>query len=378
MRIRIHRYKDRNFGNQWFEEIEDRWEYEDFRKSPEWRENWISFDCALYDGGLVYLGISSFEADIFRAFDPATGEFRDLGYRAVADPYDAKFHRSLVKWSKDGCLYGAIALFHDIDRYWEAPGGAVIKYDPATGAFERLAPPLPHVYVQMICLDDERDVLYGVTFTPERLFRLDLNTRCAEDLGPVSSGFEFTQGQNIVLDDDGCVWTSWTATRAWQDTPGVDSKRLCKYDPAAGRMRFYKTGLPKADGAAGYAKLDGLFNFGGGDLHATGGNGSIYRIDPANGTAALLGTPINDRPSRLSSLALGPDGAAYGVTGARGCCQVIRFDPRTGDHRLLGTVASEGVQCWQVHDVAMTPEGVLYACENDNPYRSSYLWEIQL
>ena len=29
-------------------------------------------------------------------------------------------------------------------------------------------------------------------------------------------------------------------------------------------------------------------------------------------------------------------------------------------------------------DLAMTKDGVLYVCENDNPYRSSYLWEITL
>ena len=73
------------------------------------------------DDDRVYLGITSFNADIFRAFDRATGEFEDLGYGKVADPFDAKFHRSLVRWEKDGCLYGAIALLHDIDRYWEAP-----------------------------------------------------------------------------------------------------------------------------------------------------------------------------------------------------------------------------------------------------------------
>jgi sugar lactone lactonase YvrE len=378
MRIRVHRYKDKDFGNQWFDEVQDRWEYEDFIRNRDWRENWISFDCACYEGGLIYLGISSFDADIFRAFDPATGRFIDLGYRAVADRYDAKFHRSLVKREKDGCLYGAIALFHDIDRYWDAPGGAVIRYDPANEKFTRMATPLAHVYIQMICLDNARDMLYGVTFTPERLFRLDLTSGCAEDLGPVSSGFEFTQGQNIVVDDAGCVWTAWTVTRAWQDTPGADSRRLCKFDPALGRMVYYRNGLPRANGSAGYAKLDGLFNFGDGTLIATGGNGSLYRIDPASGAATLLGTPIPDRPSRLSAMALGPDGAAYGVTGGRGRCEVIRFDPRSEKYALLGSVVAEGVQCWQVHDVVMTPEGVLYACENDNPYRSSYLWEIQL
>jgi len=29
-------------------------------------------------------------------------------------------------------------------------------------------------------------------------------------------------------------------------------------------------------------------------------------------------------------------------------------------------------------DIIRTNDGVLYACENDNPYRSNYLWEIKL
>lgn len=37
-----------------------------------------------------------------------------------------------------------------------------------------------------------------------------------------------------------------------------------------------------------------------------------------------------------------------------------------------------GVSLWQCHDLALTPDGVLYAGENDNPSRSSYLWEIRL
>jgi hypothetical protein len=57
---------------------------------------------------------------------------------------------------------------------------------------------------------------------------------------------------------------------------------------------------------------------------------------------------------------------------------VIRFDPRTDRYELLGLVVDGELACWQVHDVAITPDGVLYAGENDNPYRSGYLWEIVL
>jgi len=33
---------------------------------------------------------------------------------------------------------------------------------------------------------------------------------------------------------------------------------------------------------------------------------------------------------------------------------------------------------YQCHDIVAANDGTLYACENDNPYRSSYLWEIIL
>jgi sugar lactone lactonase YvrE len=302
----------------------------------------------------------------------------DLGYDRIADPYDAKFHRSLVRWKGDGCLYAAIALLHDVDHYWDAPGGAIVRYDPHSGEMHKIGIPLPHVYIQSICLDQERGVLYGITFTPERMFRFDLPTGRADDLGPIGSGLAMAQGENVELDGEGNAWCGWGVTRAWQDSPGADSHRLCKFDPRTGQIRFFDAGLPNPDGSYGYTKVEGLFYLGQGRLYASGGNGSLYRVDTETGMGTYLGTPVPDRPSRLASLRLGPDGAAYGVTGREGRCEVIRFDPRTETYELLGPVVDGGLACWQVHDVAVTPDAVLYAGENDNPYRSGYLWEIAL
>ena len=123
MKVRALKLQDVEYGTRWQDEIEDHWEFDDFRADPAWREGWVSMDTVFYSGDddRLYLGITSFAADIFRAYDRQTGQFADLGYGRIADPFDAKFHRSLVKWDRDGCLYGAIALLHDVDRYWEAP-----------------------------------------------------------------------------------------------------------------------------------------------------------------------------------------------------------------------------------------------------------------
>lgn len=381
MKIRSLKLKDRDFGGEWFDRAEDRWHYADFLADPRWRKDWISFDGVVHHAATdrVYCGITSFDADIFKAYDRKKGMFVDLGFGKIADRYDAKFHRSM-ELTKDGkTLYMASALLHDVDRYWDAPGGGIFKHTISTGKTEKLGIPLPHNYIQSIALDEKRGVIYGLHFTPERLSRFDLNTRKARDLGPIGSGMAMGQGENVLLDDDGCAWCGWGLTRAWQVGTGPDGHCLCKYDPKRDRIIFYRTGLPRADGAHGYAKVEGLFNLGTGCLYASGGNGSLYRLETRSGKAIYLGTPIREQRSRLTSLVRHSDGCAYGVTGRDGQCRLLRFDPAKDRYELGDRIMdADGVSMWQCHDVTITPDGTLYAGENDCPRRSGYLWEIQL
>ena len=381
MHVRSLKLKDVRYGSQWFDEVEDHWDYEDFKADPAWRKGWISIDCALYNeaDNRVYLGITSFDADIFRAFDRDTGQFVDLGYRRIADPFDAKFHRSLVK-GHDGCLYAAIALLHDVDHHFDAPGSPIVKYDPKSGTLTKLGIPLPHVYIQALVLNTHTDILYGLCFPPEKLVSFNLRTGESRDLGLIGAGIGgMTQGENIVLDDEGCVWCNWSLTRAWQSSPGVDAVRLCKYDPKQDKIVFFKTGLPMPDGSYGWAKAEGYFNFHDGFIYASGANGSLYRIDPQTGEATFLFTPTPDRRSRLSSMVKAEEGMAYGVTGRDGQCGLMRVHYTAGTFEKVGEIRDdEGNALWQCHDIVMTRDDVLYVCENDNPYRSSYLWEIML
>jgi hypothetical protein len=78
-------------------------------------------------------------------------------------------------------------------------------------------------------------------------------------------------------------------------------------------------------------------------------------------------------------MALGPDCCAYGVAGRSGRCELLKFDFKNSKYELLGRLADGDVtSCWQVHDVCFAADGTLYACENDNPRRSGYLWEIKI
>jgi hypothetical protein len=185
----------------------------------------------------------------------------NCGYKRLNDGFDAKFHRSLVRHDKNGCLYAATALLHDIDSYWEAPGGVMVKYDVANEKLEKIALPMPHNYIQMICLDQQHDVIYGVTFNPERMLSYDLNTRVSRDLGPISSGFEFTQAQNVN-------WMMRVAPGLHGALlgPGKTLRALTSSDCASTfqgptRSFYFKTGLLKPARESEYVRMDGLFNF---------------------------------------------------------------------------------------------------------------------
>lgn len=381
MRVRSLKLQDVDFGREWRDKVVDRWVYDDFQADPRWKNGWISFDCILYrpEDERLYLGVTCFDANkIFVAYDRRAGKFVDLDYHRVADPYDAKFHRSLVH-GPDGCIYASPALLHCPDRFFTAPGAAIVRYNPVTGELTKPAIPLPHVYTQSLVVDTRRQVLYLLNFAPEYLSKYDLRTGESRILALLNSGYgPMAQGENIVLDEQGCVWCNWQLTRAWQDSPGPDALRFCKYDPDADRVIYYSTGLPRIDGRPGFAKCESYFNFGDGWLYAGGANGSFFRIDPESGAAELVCTPTLDRPSRLAAMVKTDEGTAYGITGRGGRCELMRVYYKEGRYEKLGPVVdAQGRAMYQCHDITVAADGTLYACENDNPERSSYLWEIQ-
>jgi len=377
MKIKAYPFNNNRFSN-WHTEVLDKWQYSDFLNHKHWKKGWISFDCCRYmkDSKTLYLGLTSFNADIFYAFDTKKKKFFSTGYEKIKDKYDAKFHRSLEFFEKDRCLYAAVAQLHDIDRYHDAPGGAIIKYNPANSHIEKVDIPFPHTYIQSICLNQEKGIIYGITLIPEKLFSYEISSGRVLDLGLIGSCNDIAQGENIEIDSHGCVWCGWNILRPWQSSPGPDSHRLCKYNPEIKKISYFNEGLENPCGD-GFVKVEGIFNLDG-NMFASGGNGSIYLIDIKTGYGHHICTPVKNRKSRLASLRMAEDGFAYGVIGKQGNCELLRFNPVKKTFSLLGNLSTGTERCWQIHDIAITPEMTVYACENDNPYRSGYLWEISL
>jgi len=382
MRITKYSKEDHQFGNQWFDETLDHWDYDDYKKDPDWSRKWISFNCAALscDKKQILLGVTSFASDIFSIFDLDSKRFLSTGIAKIADSFDAKFHRSLVYRKSDACYYAAIALLHNCDHYFDAPGGAIVRYNPVTKELKKISIPIPHVYIQAIVLDAGEENIFGQCFAPEYAFKYNISSGKTTVLGLLGSGYDgLAQGENIVRDKKGDIWFNWSLTRAWQSSPGIDARRLCKYDACNEKMIFYPTGLPLADGSYGFAKVEAFMNLGDDFIYAGGNNGALYRINPQTGVASLVNSMIQDRPSRLSSMVAIGNGSAMGITGRNGNCQLFRFTMSSNKVEIIGDIVDEsGVHLWQCHDLVMVNDKLLYVCENDNPHRSGYLWEIEL
>ncbi len=358
----------------WDTEITPSWDYETWLTKPMYREKWISFDCLAFDEerNRIYCGLARFNGDILYAFDLDKKIFYSLGYSKVADKYDAKFHKSL-EIDEDGKLYGAIAAYHDINLQREAVGGAIICYDPKMDSFSKLCIPFQSAYIQSIALDRKRHVIYGFTLYPEIFFSYDIANNKLKTIGLIGSGFEMCQPHNPVIDADGNVWGTWGRTRAWHDYPGDKSLRLFKYCPEEDRMSWLPTGVYNKQFNRNEPINSAIL---GPDKNIYIGTkyGYLVRMNPKTAEVEFIAQPCNDK--RLAAIAFGSDELLYGV-GGEGRAQLFTFDILKNQLRNLGYLYDEELQTYagKIHHIVVIDDKTIYAGENDNWARTSYLWE---
>ena len=60
MQVTALKLRDRDFGDEWSNVVEDRWDYADFLADDRWRKDWISFDSVCHDPATdtVFCGIT--------------------------------------------------------------------------------------------------------------------------------------------------------------------------------------------------------------------------------------------------------------------------------------------------------------------------------
>lgn len=370
---------DEKFDN-WKSEVQDRWVYDDFKKDPRYSKKWISITSLAYHepSDSVYLGIGSFSAELLWKFDRATRQITSCGYEKVAEPYDAKFHRSL---ELDGdTIYAGAALFHDINKQFEAKGGRLVKYDIPTGEYTFLSRPCPPAYIQSITMDRRRRILYGFGAVPEVFFRHDLDTGESRVIAHIGNGAEFCESHNPVLDAEGNVWGTWGVLRAFAYRTGLDSLRLFRYSPDEDRMTFFDHGLPRTGAPDDKSKPDTSILGPDGMIYIGTEAGALIRLDPADASAKLLCCP-NPESRRLPGLAFQQGtGLLYGVAGEHYAAKLFAYDTVKNQLLFVQDIACEadGVRPDRIHHMVFAGQNTIYAGENDNNDRSAYLWELRL
>ena len=358
----------------------DRWTYDDFVRDPQYKKKWISITSLAYHqpSDAVYLGIGSFSAELLWKFDRKAKTITSCGYEKVGEPFDAKFHRSL---ELDGnTLYGGVALFHDIDKQFTAKGGRLVKYDINTGEFTFLARPCPPAYIQSIALDRKRRIIYGFGAVPEVFFRYDIDTGKSRVIAHIGNAAEFCEAHNPVIDKDGNVWGTYGILRAFSYRTGPDSLRLFRYSPDTDEMTFFDHGLPRTDDPADKSKPDTSILGPDGMIYIGTDAGSLIRLNPATAQAELLCCP-SPESRRLPALAFHPENRLlYGICGEHYKTKLFAYNTEKRELVFSQDVVCEqdGLRPDRIHHMIFAGSNTIYAGENDNNDRSSYLWELEL
>ena len=379
--VTAHIYKDHRFDN-WESEVQGHWTIENLRADPGYCNDWISFDSLAWDESSkrLYIGLTSINNDIFHVFDPATHQFHSLNFRRISNKFDAKFHRSL-EIDQDGMIYAATALLHDVDQQFAAPGGKLLRYDPRADLYKVLDIPVPHQYIQSIKLDPRRRVIYGFTYPAEYLFCYDMESHQTRTLAYIGNGVMICQPHASILDPQGRLWGTWGEARAFEDITGPTPVRIFCYDPDQDQFTWYKHGFPKVS-PDDPARIDHMLLATDGMIYAGTVAGGFSSLDPSTGDVEDLGRPYQGE--RLAGLVQASDGLIYGAGNSgygpehKGEARLFVFDPRSKQLEDLGPIFDSklGLGAVKIHMLVAAPDGTLFAGENDNIYRSSYLWEI--
>jgi len=375
LHVRAHILRNTSFTN-WDAEVRGRWDWHQLMADENYRKGWISFDGVLWHPELkqLFCGLMELEADIFYRFDPASGAFQSLGFREHGSPYDAKFHRSMLL-DDDGALFCATSMLHDPDRQAEAPGGRIIHYDPRAHAYRQVAIPIPRQYIQSIALDRRRRLIYGFTYPAEYFFQHDLKTGETRQLAFLGNPNGMCQPHVAVVDRAGWLWGQWGENRAFDDVPCLNL-HLFKYHPDEGRIHWLRHTLARpSDGDVG--AIDGMCLAPDGNIYIGTKGASLFRLRPESEQLEYLGRP--GPRARMSGMVAGPDGRIYLACGEREECGLYSLDPAHDTLTHHGHIRDEalGASAERIHDLTVTEDLVLYAGENDNHDRSSYLWELR-
>jgi hypothetical protein len=167
--------------------------------------------------------------------------------KVVDDPRDSgratqcKIHYSFAPSMSDGIMYMATHLsgppidqvvyspwasWHDSKRCFR--GAALVAYDTQRDEVAWSDTLMPREGCRCLLHDQERGLLYAISYPRDRMFVYEIKTRQLRDLGRIGS----VNSQALILDKKHRVWTT------------CDDGHLVRYDPDIDRLEWSPEALP--------------------------------------------------------------------------------------------------------------------------------------
>ncbi len=303
--------------------------------------------------GKIYYVLSSQKYDVggqMYSFDPETKEIRHLcdltevcGEKGLKTIVQGKSHVNFAE--SDGKLYltthvGFYSMIDGMEKmgippegYKPYPGGHILSYDMASGAFENLAIEPHGEGILTMKMDIGRGLIYALTWPTGYFLRYDISKKELKDFGPVTGEGEGGNGaafrvicRSIAIDpEQGTVYMTTSEGTILHYVPGAE-----KVVPIEGENMvkdYFGTYDPSSPGSMGYNWRQVTWYATEKKIYGVHGNsGYLFRFDPAVPQIEVL-ERITSLPSKRSGMfdqfsygylgfTLGPDGhTLYYLTG---------------------------------------------------------------
>lgn len=255
------------------------------------------------------------------------------------------------------------------------PGGHLVEYaQPALESPIQIGRTLPVIdhgipvagqSIAALALDQDANVIYGLTSPDAHFFRYSITKRQFEDLGVVSKtappGEKYEHekmfSRELIVDKNGNVFMS-----------GQDGV-LFKFDVKTGTLNQLAVHAPAVPGREPYTRVDAFALSATGEIFGGTSDGYLFRLVPQTLALTNLGKPLSNH--RIAGLAFSAQGKLYGTGGdASDMARLFSYDPVNGAYDLLGFIDVNrppyfAWQAYEIGDIVTGPDGVIYMGENE-------------
>ena len=273
------------------------------------------------------------------------------------------------------------SLWNDIQRQYDGyKGGHLLRYDPGKNDGKVCLPgwdcpvtdlgvPVAGDSIYALTIDQDRNIIYGLTYPHGHIFKYEIRGGKFRDLGETNKEVVFhgperdwrTLPRALVCDDSGRVFTSGSGGFLHCYKPGdrtltvTDIRIPGEYYP----VQAYK----------GYPTVEYFVKDSNGLIYGASCDGYLFSFEPHRMRLSNLGKPRVTR--RIRALAIGGDGKVYIIAGERiEPCRLFSYNPQCGVFSDLGVIAVDRspYYSWradQFECMTTGPDGTIYMGESD-------------